>query len=154
MWPNPRFPLDLVTFTEEIPNGKLHFLCSDGNENDRNIYAVNLKFHWKFNFYKFISNINQVTCGTKSVKTFVRWENLWSIWFWKAWILSSYLVAQSELLFIRQITFLSFGEIPKYNKKTKYVIVSAITYHQSILLLQFTAIFFCNIYMCVYMDIL
>ena len=24
MWPNP----DLVTFTEEILNGKLHFLCS------------------------------------------------------------------------------------------------------------------------------
>ena len=28
MWPNPPFPADLVTFTEEILNGKLHFLCS------------------------------------------------------------------------------------------------------------------------------
>ena len=28
MWPNPQFPEDLVTFTEEIPNGKLHFSCS------------------------------------------------------------------------------------------------------------------------------
>ena len=28
MWPNPQFPPDLVTFTEEIPNGKLDFLCS------------------------------------------------------------------------------------------------------------------------------
>ena len=28
MWPNPQFPADLVTFTEEILNGKLHFLCS------------------------------------------------------------------------------------------------------------------------------
>ena len=27
---NPQFPVDLVTFTEEIRNGKLHFLCSDG----------------------------------------------------------------------------------------------------------------------------
>ena len=27
MWPNLRFPADLVTFTEEILNGKLHFLC-------------------------------------------------------------------------------------------------------------------------------
>ena len=27
MWPNPQFPADLVTFTEEIINGKLHFLC-------------------------------------------------------------------------------------------------------------------------------
>ena len=25
---NPQFPEDLVTFTEEILNGKLHFLCS------------------------------------------------------------------------------------------------------------------------------
>ena len=26
MWPNPQFPADFVTFTEEILNGKLHFL--------------------------------------------------------------------------------------------------------------------------------
>ena len=29
MPPNPQFLADLVTFTEEILNGKLHFLCSD-----------------------------------------------------------------------------------------------------------------------------
>ena len=29
MWPNPQFPADLVTFTEEILNEKLHFLYSD-----------------------------------------------------------------------------------------------------------------------------
>ena len=29
MWPNPDEPADLVTFTEEILNGKLHFLCSE-----------------------------------------------------------------------------------------------------------------------------
>ena len=28
MWPNPQETADLVTFTEEIPNEKLHFLCS------------------------------------------------------------------------------------------------------------------------------
>ena len=28
MWPNSQFPADLVTFTEEILNGKLHILCS------------------------------------------------------------------------------------------------------------------------------
>ena len=28
MWPNPRETADLVTFTAEILNGKLHFLCS------------------------------------------------------------------------------------------------------------------------------
>ena len=29
MWPNPQKTADLVTFTVEILNGKLHFLCSD-----------------------------------------------------------------------------------------------------------------------------
>ena len=29
MWPNPKFPVDLVTITEEVHNGKLHSLCSD-----------------------------------------------------------------------------------------------------------------------------
>ena len=28
MWPNAQETADLVTFTEEILNGKLHFLCS------------------------------------------------------------------------------------------------------------------------------
>ena len=28
MWPNPQFPADLVTFTEDTLHGKLHFLCS------------------------------------------------------------------------------------------------------------------------------
>ena len=28
MWPNPQFPADLATFTEEILHGKLHILCS------------------------------------------------------------------------------------------------------------------------------
>ena len=29
MWPNPQFPAGLVTITEELLNGKLHFLGSD-----------------------------------------------------------------------------------------------------------------------------
>ena len=29
MWPNLQIPADLVTFAEEILNGKFHFLCSD-----------------------------------------------------------------------------------------------------------------------------
>ena len=29
MRPNPQETVDLVTLTEEILNGKLHFLCSD-----------------------------------------------------------------------------------------------------------------------------
>ena len=29
MWPNPQDSIDLVTFTEEILNGKLHFLSGE-----------------------------------------------------------------------------------------------------------------------------
>ena len=32
MWPNPEETADLVKFTKEILNGKLHFLCSDESE--------------------------------------------------------------------------------------------------------------------------
>ena len=28
MWSIPQLPVDLVTFTEEIPNGKIYFFCS------------------------------------------------------------------------------------------------------------------------------
>ena len=35
MWPNPQFSADLVTFTEGIFNGKLHFLCSAKIINNR-----------------------------------------------------------------------------------------------------------------------
>ena len=31
MWPNTQFPADLVTFTEEILDGKLNFLCNVEN---------------------------------------------------------------------------------------------------------------------------
>ena len=40
MWPNPQFPADLVTLTEEIPNGKLHFLCNVTIINDLNMIVV------------------------------------------------------------------------------------------------------------------
>ena len=32
MWPNPEFPADLLTFTEESQNGKLHFFPGKGKE--------------------------------------------------------------------------------------------------------------------------
>ena len=33
MWLNPQETADLVTFTEEILNGKLHFLCKEFLQN-------------------------------------------------------------------------------------------------------------------------
>ena len=35
MWPNPQETADLVTFTGEIFNAKLHFLCSDSRSATR-----------------------------------------------------------------------------------------------------------------------
>ena len=54
MWPNPQFPTDLVTFIEEIRNGKLQFLCSAGK--------VALAIH-------IVNNISCITCAWALYKT-------------------------------------------------------------------------------------
>ena len=40
MWPNLRETVDLVTITEEILNGKLHFLCSETSFKNSRIGVV------------------------------------------------------------------------------------------------------------------
>ena len=40
MWPNQQETEDLVTFTEEILNGKLHFLCSVIFDEDRKYKTI------------------------------------------------------------------------------------------------------------------
>ena len=56
MWPNPQETADLVTFTEEILNGKLHFLCRDTKdfyfENDEVGIKKVLQDSWKETFFK------------------------------------------------------------------------------------------------------
>ena len=42
MWPDPQGTADLVIFTEEILNAKLHFLCS-GNCNKMNHFPSNFE---------------------------------------------------------------------------------------------------------------
>ena len=44
MWPNPQFPADLVTSTEEILNGKLNFLCSVNSTSVFKMFT-NTEFH-------------------------------------------------------------------------------------------------------------
>ena len=67
MWPNPQFPPDLITFTEQIFNPKLHFLCSQLNFDqvygilliylDILIYLTMLKSKIKRSFdFSFIKN--------------------------------------------------------------------------------------------------
>ena len=54
MWPNAQETADLVTFTEEILNGKLHFSCSVRvNNQDARLMSVlvaviNLSYHEQF----------------------------------------------------------------------------------------------------------
>ena len=45
MRPNPQETTDLVTFTEEILNGKLHFLCSGATEMPIKTMNLNLDHH-------------------------------------------------------------------------------------------------------------
>ena len=47
MWPNSQFPADLVTFTEETVNGKLHFL---GSERDFYLHGILKTFRYKVNW--------------------------------------------------------------------------------------------------------
>ena len=50
MWPNPLFPTNLITFTEEILNKKLYFFCS-------NMYSIQKLF------YKISQNILKKRCA-------------------------------------------------------------------------------------------
>ena len=60
MWPNPQETADLVTFTKEILNGKLYFLCSEkGHTNEcflyspqSYLYVIKLVFMFKSKFLK------------------------------------------------------------------------------------------------------
>ena len=65
MWPNPQFPADLVTFTEEILNGKLNFLCSgtfeigvSNKQHRKTISPYNFDLN-KF-FYRSILNVQVI----------------------------------------------------------------------------------------------
>ena len=46
MWPNSHFPADVITFTEEILNGKLHFLCNIHLD-----HLCDVSAHWNKDFY-------------------------------------------------------------------------------------------------------
>ena len=68
MWPNPLFPADLVTFTEEILNEKLHLLKKSLMENF--IFCAVIQKRC-FSFKDFFSNVNKwpsESIGTEAVK--------------------------------------------------------------------------------------
>ena len=58
MWPNPEFAADLVTFTEEILNEKLHFLSNAGtfsNVMTKDQFPLKENFPWKSKWANFIA---------------------------------------------------------------------------------------------------
>ena len=56
-----QFPSNLVTFTEEILNGKLHFCAV--YVNDETCAILRLKFYWRF-FYEFHKFLQTSVCNT------------------------------------------------------------------------------------------
>ena len=72
MWPNPLFTADLVKFTDEILNGKLHFLCSEKMVNSLNpSINIQLRKQWWICFpqkkYSFVS-----MCPTETARIICR----------------------------------------------------------------------------------
>ena len=70
MGPNLQFPADLVTFTEEIRYGKLHFLCSEirSLKNQFNSFRANVPIF--FNAFQYsVANVS-ILYPLKHQKTF------------------------------------------------------------------------------------
>ena len=60
MWPNPQESADLVTYTGEILNGKLHFLCSAFTKkaSKKNFIFCSVTLHKNWSFALTISSVN------------------------------------------------------------------------------------------------
>ena len=58
MWPNPQFPADLVTFTEEMLNEKFHFLDRVINLEHAKLLGSNTE-----PYYSMVSMVNSGKCS-------------------------------------------------------------------------------------------
>ena len=63
MWPNPHFPADLVIITEEILNGKLHFLCSVSCRNRPLEFCTIFKYLENFTLLLILSKDIEINPG-------------------------------------------------------------------------------------------
>ena len=74
MWPSPQFPADLVTFTEEILNGTLFFLCSvDYYHNEKESQIYNHMMHLPIALTKNNNNTNNTCDKLKSRMFSAQW---------------------------------------------------------------------------------
>ena len=90
MWPNPQKTVDLVAFTEEILNGKLHFLCSA----QKYFCGVALYYN-RYTEYRSSYDMSgdneksgkkpplRVEVVVKKIKTFPKWFTSWKNFFLK-----------------------------------------------------------------------
>ena len=91
MWPNPQQNVDLVTFAEEIINGKLHFLCSCFQINAWSVILEkkfgqklkknkeNLTIAENFDIYCFVTfdwHCQKLICERKTGAYAVFWSNV------------------------------------------------------------------------------
>ena len=96
MWGNPRETADLVTFAEEIPNGKLQFLCSVNTSKwFKSFLQVSLKFYWWLHkliksekiFKKKFSNVplqnNEETWMAIDFDTLLLFQDCQRVIFWR-----------------------------------------------------------------------
>ena len=72
MWPNPQFAGDVVTFTEKILNGKLHF-CAMG-DNFLSKTSKNFK-NWLFKQYFLKMNFQKILFNFKELLGLVSLKN-------------------------------------------------------------------------------
>ena len=77
MRPNPQFPADLVSFTEEIRNEKLHFLCSDTL-----FFSKRFFFNWgivsshgnKIHFWRYFLGVNETSFFKMIITNNFKWQ--------------------------------------------------------------------------------
>ena len=65
MWPNTQETADLVRFTEEVLNGKLHFLCSDSVRKRCTVKNLHCKNNANLNLEWFLKIFNTWKCSPK-----------------------------------------------------------------------------------------
>ena len=70
MWPNPQETVDLVTFTEEILNGELHFLCIDTFTSKNKTWHTDMDLFSHQRVFCYISE-------NKELNNFVQIECFW-----------------------------------------------------------------------------
>ena len=58
MWPNPQFLVDMATFTEEILNWKLHFLCNVLTNLNKCYCHCLIDTHWNIHKSNFHTSSN------------------------------------------------------------------------------------------------